>query len=1240
MNRPSGPTTEREEDFEAKLIFLRLQPVINPLLQATQEYRSLVTAPTRNVKNILPVLKIQAQLLERLDSLFPNLATQHQLSKAQLSKLLCILLDYILFPILANLKGTVIGWNGEERIEEDQLAVKSASFLVVQHAASLLSTLLDLLESPPEEKFIRCLITCAFALPTSQYMANDYRHDTSLDRGDQCLTHLLRSIRQLTGHPGLTQQKTFAPLLASALDGALLARLADCMIAVVEPSESGKSANADLQLQALQTLQLIMKAVPMAFVWRHIFPGIFAGLYRCCLQAMRFSQQSPNVAATALSIIAYLLRICVQSAAESSRETTKDVAEKTVTEKLKALTLNSDNEVDQSSSVVVESNDFVSRANKFLPMPLTVLMNMTTMARTKQVRKSLLELLSVVLVQYPSFWEPGTNVVTVAFESCLVLSQDDQQDISSAAIVILVDYKKEIGSSYLTSIPRVVGPRIMSIVNELPALLEAARETDLVSSLRLVNGYLDAMTLSNDTSRKLRAFILIEENMLIIRDVFSSLCNPLAQSINVEDVEPLSLSSLVLKNERKAKIIAFEEKNGKVQNAIESTLSSLSRLLGSKATVYVVDQCVVDLHADFESRHSAGFSQIGLNQVVWANSWTGTIYFSSFLLKGLSKSEVKCRREKFIQLLVRSTLPLIFSESIWSLPIDDGLASMKKSEGVTTLINKQSSIPSVRTANADLIVALLNIVESIVDFVDASPLDGHFDIALLPLLDKAISKSSKVSNWALHVLCKIAKLASDSGIDSLIANKVDSIFGAILLKVRVPGGRPVQKENAISSDILVASEVAIFAISSITHTFAKAGPSPSDSENMDARAIMSPQEVIRELILRFDLAGSNVQSDAGSATVFLTLFQSISALLHAYYKCCSKEMNQEACFHSPEPWFDLLEPYLITSVTLEEGFAEYRKGNEQRKEDIPEVVTLPTSHLQRDVDFMALLIARNAYTLSHPSLSIQIKSCDALISAFHFLAIVAAVPVRSGEEETNGPRTAVLRQIHSVWPAVAGRVKSLSAEVRPSKTTSLVITNPSSPPLHTDVSEKRIFLAKLFELIAGMAEASDDFMARRFRDVVWPFIGGLMTHFLRRTNAQQSTHTSQFMESEIELLCSIVSCCGRMFKHRETGEALAGLIPSIGGVIFPFLGDEDQHVADVCIGTLKAMCFVDSDALRRPLFELAGISFRACPLFDQSETTVSLTRRIAIDSQDVAAEEAAKNLIAFIESLPEQPLLF
>ncbi|GAX20756.1 hypothetical protein FisN_7Hh067 [Fistulifera solaris] len=1238
MNRPSGGSaTESEEDFEAKLLFLRLQPIINPLLQATQEYRGLVTAPTRNVKSLLSVLKIQAQLLERLVSLLPHLATQHKLSETQLSNSVCLLLDYVLFPILAIFKGTVIGWNGEERIEEDQSAVKSASFLVVQQGASLLSTILDLLQSPPEEKFIRCLIACAFALPTSQYMANDYRHDTSLDRGDNCLKHLFESIRRLVDHPGLTQQQTFAPLLAGALDGALLARLADCMVAVVEPSESGKGAHADLQLQALQTLRIIMKTVPMASVWRHIFPGIFAGLYRCCLQAMRIGQQSSKVAATTLSVIADLLRCCVQSDTASIRETSEDSMEKTVTEKLKALTLNCGKEIDQSSSGNVESNDFVSRANKFLPMPMTVLMNMTTMARTKQIREVLLELLSVVMVQSPSFWEPGSNVVTVAFESCLVLSQDAQQDISAAAILILSDYKKKVGSEYLSSIPRVVGPRFMSLVNELPALMEAARETDLVSSLRRVNGYLEAMSLSKDTTRKLKALIMTEENMCIIRDVFSSLCNPLAQRNNVEEMDPMSLSSLVLKKERKAKIIALEEQNGEVQIAVQSTLSSLSRLLGTKATVYLVDQCVTDLHTDFESRHSAGYSQSGLNQIVWANSWTGTVYFSSFLLRGLTKTEVQCRREKYIHHLSRSTLPLIFSESLWNLPVDDDLASIKKPEGVTTLINKQSSIPSAKAANADLIVALLGIVESIVDFVDASPSDGHFDIALLPLLERAISKSSKVSNRALHVLGKIEKLATYSGIDGLIANRVDAIFGAILLKVRIPGGRPVQKENAISNDILIATEVAIFAISSITHSFAKAGP--WDFQKMDARVVMSPQEVVRELMLRFDLAGSNVQNDVRLAAVFLTLFQNMSALLHAYYKRCIKEMNQDTYFHSPEPWLDLLESYRISPVTPVNGFAEYRREKDQTKEEIPEALTLPTSHLQRDTDFMALLISRNAYTLSHPSLSIQVRSCDALISAFHFLAIVAAIPVRTGEEETNGPRTAVLRQIHSVWPAVAGRLKSVSAEVRPSNKTSLVITSPSSQPMHIDVSEKRFFLSKLFELIAGLAEASDDFMARRFRDVVWPSIGGLMTHFLKRSNPQQSALACQFLESEIELLCSIISCCGRMFKHRETGEALAGLIPSVGGIIFPFLGDENQQVADLSNDTLKAMCLVDSDALRRPLFELAGISFRACPLFDQSQNTVTLTGRNAIHSKDVTAKAAAKILIEFIESLPEQPLL-
>lgn len=1240
-----------EEDIEAKLIFLRLQPVINSLLSATQAYQVLVAkSPSLDIQKVLSVLQTQSQLLERLHkSIIPSLATEHQLSNVQLSNIFCLLLDYLLFPILAILKGTKIGWNGEDPIE-DQPALRSATFLVVQHAASLLCALLDIMQFPPEEKFIRCLVACAFALPTSHYLTHNYRQDSSLDRGEICLNHLFDSIRRLVGHPGLTRSGTFASSLAKALDGALLARLADCIVALVEPSESGKCANVDLQIQALLTLQVIMKSVPFATVWRHMFPGIFAGVYRCCLQAIRIAQRSPKLASAALSVISDLLKICLQSTPmleSSATDTTSGSKEKAVIDRLKSLALNTESVSIAGVPGHAESNEdeFVSRANKFLPTPLTILINMTAVAQTPQVREKVVGLLSVVLVESLFFWKSDANILTVAFESCLVLSQDNNEDISSSASAVLRKYKEKIGSDYLTSLPRVIGPRVMSIVGGLPAILEAARETDLVASLRLINGYLKAMTLSKDTSRKLRTFTMAEENMAMIRDVFSLLCRPSAQKTEAADNEPLSLKSLVLKNERRINISIPGSHNGEVRIAVESTLCSLSQLLGMKATVYAVDQCVADLYAENESRLYAGVSQNGLNQIIWANSWAGTIYFASFLLKGLTIMELNHQRKKVLQQLANSTLPLIFSDSIWGMPTDGDSVASNLSKGSCHALTRTDFVSTAMSANADLVIALLGIVDSITNLMDADSIDGHIDIMLLPLLDKTNSVVTKVSDRARDVLHKIAKLSIDSEIDALIVNKVESIFGSILMKVRIPGGRPPRKENAVDNDILVAARVTSFVIQSLSQSFGNATFTGQSEEFLDARAIISPEEVVRELISRFDLAGSCVHSHSLSAGVFLALFQNISHLLFAFYKHYTKKLDSNKCDQNTKPWFDLLKPYRMTALTPEEGFAKHFKEKEQSRKDLPDTISLPTSHLQRDTDFMALLIARSAYTLSHPSLSIQIKSCEALISGFSFLAIIASIPELPGEEETNGPRTAILRQIHSAWPAVSARLKAVCAEVRPSNKTSLVVMFSESQSINLDVSEKRVFLAKLFELVAGMAEASDDFMARRFRDVVWPCICGLMTYFLKRPDPKLSAHTSSFAESEIDLLCSMISCCARMFRHQPTGEVLSGLIPAIGGVFIPFLGDENQRVADLCMDSLQAMLCIDSDALRRPLFELAGYSFRPCPLIVQSDretggTVSTIQRNKAVDAANSAAEKAAQLLIDFMENLPEQPLVF
>jgi hypothetical protein len=81
----------------------------------------------------------------------------------------------------------------------------------------------------------------------------------------------------------------------------------------------------------------------------------------------------------------------------------------------------------------------------------------------------------------------------------------------------------------------------------------------------------------------------------------------------------------------------------------------------------------------------------------------------------------------------------------------------------------------------------------------------------------------------------------------------------------------------------------------------------------------------------------------------------------------------------------------------------------------------------------------------------------------------------------------------------------------------------------------------------------------------------------------------QLQESERVLFVSALDCIRRTYRHRPTGVALAGLIPTIGSILLPLLDNTSSlEMNDRVAETIMGLIGIDGDALYRPLVELVG----------------------------------------------------
>jgi hypothetical protein len=477
----------------------------------------------------------------------------------------------------------------------------------------------------------------------------------------------------------------------------------------------------------------------------------------------------------------------------------------------------------------------------------------------------------------------------------------------------------------------------------------------------------------------------------------------------------------------------------------------------------------------------------------------------------------------------------------------------------------------------------------------------------------------------------------------LLCNIESSVFGVLLERMRNPGGKALSRGIDMDDSMCVNIECAV----TVLHLLIDGKAMERHDDSKKKKTIACLQEILSELIIRFDHSASTVEKDDNAILAFLQFFErSLTLCLGA-----SKEARKETNSPCDANWFGLLCPYEKENIPLLspcKGFLTYIK-EKQIHDDQPifpnqQTNNGSTAFLGLDTTSINQIAWRCGYLLSHPTLKVQLESCNVLILCFIYLGMVAS-DSRSSDEQ-NGPRTAIFRQIHSSWPAISARLRTSCSDCLMPEKFPLLLPDQLSADSHSDACEKRIFLSQLLCLVASIAECSDDFIASRFREHVWPCLCKIMEYFNNGSDRlcfstvgspkYQFPTSKKYSASDIQMLLAAIECISRIFAHEPTSKVLSDLLPRAGTYLLPLLHFGYENVEQRSFQAVKNILRSDYDCIWRTLVCLSGQKLPPNPLISANKIAAMPSESPAV-SQELS--EYAQLLIEYVDALAEQQLL-
>ena len=941
-------------------------------------------------------------------------------------------------------------------------------------------------------------------------------------------------------------------------------------------------------------------------------------------------------------------------------------------------------------------DQFFKQVQQHIPSTLNILVSSFGGVRSiPKTRLQMVQMCRTILVDTFHFWltEQGQRLLLSSLELMLTFVHDVDANVATDAKIFVTEYMTTYLHSKNTDTDRhisehfeyshimkcMIGPRILALIERLPSCVQSGRDSELQASLQYILGYLQYVP-----KPYLRSALASESIVQTIRRTFTNIFD-----VPFELSDPYQRGTIVLNfinhgggcdptHGVRTSREPFQQRQYISESMIELTkvvVETYGSVIGPKQSMMLIDECVADLYRSCLDRIERNVSMTGHSQIQWIHEWIGTITFIQSIMHGSFHSSVdvengtsKSRaKTKYLIPLLQSILPIMTTYPLWDLA--NQWSATKENE--TSRSEDHFGISAFR-GNVVMMCSLLEFIKSSIELLDHETIQSFNMILLYPVLDKMSEQyPGSIRESAYHT---IATLASSNGHDviSLIVLNIEScLIGPMLSRLRIPGGRSLQPDTPIDYDIICVLHCATTVLRLATEALATTTPVESITISTAPNILTSMEELTMQLTQRFDSASTIMTFDVLTCLRYLQLFDAVIGLLEVVYRQQSNldETNTSESTKSPrlsvspssvvdldsEPWFQLLTPYMKTTdddkLSPKEGFEKYWKEKDglirpQNAVGHPNVVIQAQGvNCQRDIQFCSYVVWRLGYLSSHPSLQVQHHTCDVMIKCFQWLGFLGTSDMSSsrvtvsnddGEPSSSSKTTknAVFRQVHSSWPTISTRMKSLctaivtESDVAHKRPLSLFVLEtaaaPSSGPSQrrnsqqiSGVGEQRTYLSKIIQLITVMMEHTDDFMFSRFRDDIYPnCIVKLLQYYSKDTTTVPSIPSASrslprqkrvyFTESDEELLYTVLDCIRRLYMKQSIGQILSTghFTPTLGqyvmaivfyrnskNVTFPMKSNE--RIRNIGLDALRQMIHYDTDALYRPLLQLSLLSFQS-----------------------------------------------
>lgn len=1268
---------ESDVSVVAKLVLLRLSPILRKLLDLLKTLEELDRPRSLQItqdgfahhEQFLFLLQNQIEVLKHLRRGLELL--KEDFSPSQISTSLLIIFDFASLPLLSILRSDRHSWVLQTNDDSARIR-QSATWTRLRGAAFTLTVLIGLVRAPDVKddstsrlsvsKALVCIEACAMAIPSGQEIVglqSDSTQSTGLDRGEDCLQALFECMKVLVGGKG-HEDTGLKHAISESLEGALMARVTDSCIACCGNSSRTIGISEDrewsdfVRTGCLEVLRTWIEVIDIPEPWQRLFPGLFSGIVRTLLSSLRKGQTS-DLTVRLFKLLGELLTRCLPGMDHQQPFEATSAPDWQALVKLAQRT--------KDPSLVVSSKinhecEFRVQCRKRIASPLAALIQMTCVVRSRfAVRKQAIWLCQVVLFNVSDLWnadrgydeENQYGLITTTVEVCLTLSQDSDPELAAAAGDVLNVYLKKQSATPLRESFWV--NRTISLMEELQVMAQSRREIELQAKARLANGYLSWIGKSKATANRLRASLSVSETSDQLQTSLGTVYD-----IDFEGIQSRIVSTALFASDHTTigqpshADLRYISKESKL--VVDNMVCTLGDILGPKEIATLVDGWLGKLFQVCAKRVKRKESLMSREHSDWLHEWIGVVLLATRLVDGafrMSENDsTNIKRKRLLSKLSTSVLPVLTSTPLWDLP-----TATLKATAYTNDAGSKAIAVALR-GNIAMSCSLLQMVASLFHLLSK---DGReiIPLALYPLLEKiGFRQAFQVHDTAVFTLHTAASTCEYFDVNEMLQDNMETVLGATMGRLRLA---QTSLATGIEQDTVlqvVASTTALLRIASCSRR------EKVESPEMPCRNGYSILSFMEELVLRllqfFDRASSLLRFDESATLVFVDLFEAALLQLNAWYGTnMDVSGNGEDVIDSGcETWMNALKPFEKIEKFLPNENGIHLPSEETLarapllKDKLPDV-PLQAFVSIKDTDFASSILSRCAYLLAHPCLAVQIRSCTIVSKGFSFLGWVSRHASYS-EEEPNGARTAILRQIASLWPVVAARLKVTSADLnnRSSNASSLLLVSKTESVNSSDhkLGEKRIFLSELLELTATMTVSTDDFMASRFRENAWPCIVSVLEKLIklppesssRRSIGKQiecQAHLIPLPESERILIKAALGCLSRVFGHGPNRSVLIDLGQSCATIVFPLLESYDPDFVELTVDVVKVLLRIDCDTIWRSLWDMTGRPIPDCPL-NRNKRSLAVAQNL--ETATPLAVKASE-LLDYIESLPEQSLI-